>query len=510
MAWTAWLERERNYRILVALVILLGMLLRLRQYLLCQSVWTDEAHLLVNLANASPGRVVTGPLDYVPRLVGHPHATQAGPPLALLTIKAFITAWPRSELAARFLPFMASVIALPLFAVVARRLLTPPFALAAVALLALAEPVILQAANAKQYSSDALAAVLMLFLATMPRPAEPLRRLLVCALAATVLVWFSHPSVFVYAAASVALGYEAMQRARRGRTLLAWLAINVSPGLSFVALYWFSVRTQTDEFLRNYWAEGFADYSRPLAIPGWLATQFIEAGSYPPVAFTWVLPILILVAVFLAWRGGSASARFAVLLAAAPLMFVVLAAFMRQYPLVGKRLCFFLLPCAMLSAALGADLLAARLSGVWSRAVGLALGVVIAGTAFSGGRITLKPPSQGDVRATVRYVMQRRAPGEPVYIWGGKASSVFYFYVPDPDENIHLTADYTQPPQGDSFWIIAQLGRWGTTSRDEHFEEKLEEMKRELTLTDSLRAHRAGAYRFTRRPATASVRTGAR
>lgn len=501
------------FTVLLAALVVVGVLLRLRQYLACRSVWTDEAHLLVNLANASPQRVVTGPLDYVPRLVGHPNATQAGPPLALLTIRAFTTAWPGSELAARFVPFISSVIALPLFAVVARRLLTPLFAVLAVALLAFAEPVILQAANAKQYSSDGLAAVLMLFLATLPRPRRPLARLGVCAAVETVLVWFSHPSVFVYAAASIALGYVALRGvaeydavapevvpASPVRTFLAWCLINLPPVLSFFALYWFSVRTQTDPFLRNYWAEGFADYSRPLALPGWLATQLLEASSYPPTAFTWVLPVLMFAGLVLAWRIGG-RARFAVTLVVGPLLFVVLAAFLRQYPLVGKRLCFFLLPCAMLGAALGADLIATRLSGVWARAVAIALGVVVCGTAARAAGIAIDPPSNGDVRACVRFVMERRSPGEPVYVWGGKASSVVRYYIQDPDEAIHLTVDYRKPPEGESFWVIAQLGRWGTTtaSFDERFEEKLAEMKQSMVLIDSLKADRVGAYRFSRK-----------
>lgn len=534
MPWRAWTSRESGYRLLTIAVITVGVLLRLRQYLSCQSVWTDEAHLLVNLAHASPGRIVTGPLNYVPLLAGHPNATQAGPPLALLTIKAMITVWPQSELAARFLPFVSSVLSLPLFAIVARRMFTPAAALAALALLALAEPVILQAANAKQYSSDALAAILMLCLATLTRPAEPLRRLVLCAAATTVLVWFSHPSVFVYAAASVALGYEAWRRAdgaaepaleasdaggRRSRTgvLLAWLGINVPPSVSFLVLYWFSIRTQTDAFLRNYWAEGFVDYSRPLTIPRWLVTQVVEASSYPPVAFTWVLPVLMFAGLVLAWsgidarrRGGNGAsgtrpaARFAATVAAGPLLFVVLAAFMRQYPLVGKRLCFFLIPCILLAAALGADLLAARLPGAWRRAVAAVLAVVIAGTAVRAAELALAPRSQGDVRACVRHVMAKRVPAERVYVWGGKASSVFRFYVPHPDDRIHLTADYRRTPEGETFWVIAQLGRWGNTTAayDERFEEKLAEMKQDMTLIDSIEAYRAGAYRFSRKGPT--------
>lgn len=503
----------RYFTILLLALVIVGGLLRLRQYLACRSVWTDEAYLLINLAHATPLRVVTGPLDYVPRLVGQPNATQAGPPLALLTIRAFVVNWPGSELAARFLPFVSSLIALPLFAAVAVRMLSPAFALLAVALLAFADPVITQATNAKQYSSDGLAAVLMLFLATLRVPRRPLARLAVCAAAAVVLVWFSHPSVFVYAAASVALGYRALRGeqeadastvpaapARPAGTLLAWLAINVPPVVSFAALYWFSVRTQTDRFLRNYWAEGFADYSNPLAIPRWLVLQVLEASSYKPVDFTWMLPVLMFTGLVLGWRTGG-RARFAATLFVGPLLFVVLASFMRQYPLVGKRLCFFLLPCAMLGAALGGDLLARRLGGRLAKLPLVALGVVAGASAIRAALLTIDPPSNGDVRAAARYVMERRTPGEPVYVWGGKASSVFYYYTPRPDEHVHLTANYRHPPAGETFWVVAQLGRWGTTTarNDERFEEQLEVMKQSMVLTDLLEADRVGAYRFRRK-----------
>ncbi|MFH0963206.1 MAG: glycosyltransferase family 39 protein, partial [Planctomycetota bacterium] len=131
-------------------LLFLGALLRLRQYLFNRSLWGDECMLLSNLAERSFAGLLQ-PLSH----------NQAAPPGFLFLTKTAISAFGTSEYALRLVPLIAGLIALFLFYKVARRALTPGAVPIALVLFAVSEYVVYYASEIKQYETDIACAMLV-------------------------------------------------------------------------------------------------------------------------------------------------------------------------------------------------------------------------------------------------------------------------------------------------------------------------------------------------------------
>ena len=88
----------------MGLILLVGVLFRLRQYLTGRSLWLDEAMLAINIRNRGFGGFFR-PLDY-----------DQGAPIGFLFIeKTFSLVFGTNELSLRLFPFLLGVISLWLF-----------------------------------------------------------------------------------------------------------------------------------------------------------------------------------------------------------------------------------------------------------------------------------------------------------------------------------------------------------------------------------------------------------
>ena len=135
----------------LVVVVALGALARLLQYLAGSSLSGDESFLALNLVSRSYGELFDQ-LDY----------NQVAPQLLLVVEKLGIDAFGRSEWAVRLVPFLAGLAALALFRR-SRDVLLPPVAvLPAVALVAFSDPLVAWTATNKQYAVDVLATVVVL------------------------------------------------------------------------------------------------------------------------------------------------------------------------------------------------------------------------------------------------------------------------------------------------------------------------------------------------------------
>src|SRR5690606_26457531 len=135
---------------------------------------------------------------------------QSAPPVFLLIQRAIFVQFGDSEFVLRLIPLLAGLLGLVLFARLALRVLPAWPAIAAVGVLAFSTQAIWHSAEAKQYSTDLLVAT-GLMLAAFPRrrgeagenpfdgetAENPNRQFAAVSLLAMVLMWFSHPAVFV-------------------------------------------------------------------------------------------------------------------------------------------------------------------------------------------------------------------------------------------------------------------------------------------------------------------------
>jgi hypothetical protein len=369
------IHRCRQPHYVAAALLLLGAAARLRQFLAATSYWHDEAYLLLNVFPKSFLELV-GPLSH----------DQAAPPLFLWILRVcYLVAGP-SELAMRLPALLASLAALALMAPLARGVAGREGWLWAVACAAMSSALVYLSYQVKPYTTDVMVAEVVLaavYGCLMPHITGGWRRAgqIGLLLAAFIGPWLSFPSVFVLAAACLALAGQAVADLRRGAGFVArrqspetdwegrptatwrvawpFLFVTVVSAVlvtSCTALWLVAARHHNTPYQQSFWETDFVDLSSLLAALAWLGRKLIEAGNYG-VQGTGI-PMALLAAIGLA-----VCARRQPWLAvalASPAAMACLAAALRHYPL-GNRLLAFLLPCLWLLAAQGVAVVAGHL-----------------------------------------------------------------------------------------------------------------------------------------------------
>ena len=336
---------------LIVLVILIGIgvFFRINLWKAGQTFWSDEAFLLLNMRAFDLHRVLTGPLNTV-------ESTQAGPPIFLATIKLLFDRVGVNEPMMRLPAMVMSIAALPLAAWVGWRALGRVGAIGLVALFAFSDRLILHANVTKQYSWDCLISLGMIGLCLLAarRPtAQGGRWILVIGAVGALLMWASHPLVFLLAPISLGLLY---QFRRETGFLGRWTIANAMLAASFSLLYLFNISVQRDPFLNGFWLEngGFPHSYQPVPLLLWIADVCTDVLAYPIRPFSLGLLLPMIIGVVAIWRRQQ-WAVFGALVA--PLLLVMLAGLTRVYPFQGTRLIIFLIPLMFLLSIYGAEAL---------------------------------------------------------------------------------------------------------------------------------------------------------
>ena len=399
-------------------LIVAGIILRLRQYLVNRSFWADEASLAFNLVTRSFSGL-TQPLDY-----------HQGAPVGFLFIeKLSILLFGNNEYAMRLVPLLFGILAIYLLYLLAKTYigLSGFFALLA---FSVGSNLIYYSSELKQYSSDVMIALLLVYLASRCiRNETQARDFFLLGVSGAFAIWISHPSVFVLAGIGLVLILEKLTR--KSYVPFSWiLAMGIGwIGLFAIDYYVFLRPLAADEYLQNYWGKAFMPLP-PWSDPGWFEKTFYSMllmSLHTHINAVYIVPILLLI--------GSLSLyvrnRSIALLLILPALIVLIASGFEAYPLK-DRFMLFLIPffLLILSEGLrGIYLFAAQ----WSHPLGLVLaGLAIAlliwhpGSTLDQFFLTTRG---SDVRPVIQYVGKHRTPDETVYVFHA-GDSAFQYYAP--------------------------------------------------------------------------------
>lgn len=432
-----------KWRALVWVVVLLGIIFRMGQYLSDRSYWHDEAFLVLNIFEKDAGQLM-GPLDV------RKQAPQAAPPLFLLVQRGMYDWLGGSEFVMRLIPLTLGMGAMFLMAWLAWRRLGPPAAVFSTALFAFSDRIIWHASEAKQYSGDIFFAAVLLWLALGDgrRMQSATRRLWMCSIVTAAGMWMSHPMVFVFGGISLALLPEFW----RGRRIFRWIAANAPAVASFGALYWLSIRVQENSVLKDYWAGRFVDWSRPLGWPVWFVGELGKLFDYPYTNWGWLLIILCIAGSIGLWRKGR---KWEIVLLFSPIALVLAGACLHTYPFGGHRLTVFLAPAIFLGAGYGIDALIDDLTKHRRIAVaGLGLSAAAAAYGLGLGMYHLAAPRTRDhLRPAVAYVRAHYQQGDGIIALDPEEFLCYWRPPPQPwmtgDEGLKEI-----PGAWKRFWII--------------------------------------------------------
>jgi hypothetical protein len=403
---SSWLSRSRAEKIAFAAVFGVGVTFRAVHYGANLSLSMDESFIALNVIRRD-ARGLLETLDW-----------NSGGPVAFLLIENALTSvFGYSELVLRAYPFVASVLALGLFGVLASRLLGSVAALLAFAYFAVLPPVIDYAAITKQYSTDILVGVVILILVVQVRSdGSRLRPLLVLAAVGVVAPALSHPAVFYLIGASASLTLGSWQR--RDRERLERVALVTLIWFGTFATAWLVQRAALGR-LRESWEGGYLrsfEVARDAigAIRHVAGVESSDVSAYLDPTHIGAVALVALLAL------GTATLVLtrlddAVLLVT-PLVVAACSSALRFYPF-SIRTILFTAPVLVLlaGAGLNAGLLSRRrhiaVATVATFCVILAFGAVRSAA-------NLSTPLGGDdgVRAAMENLAARQRPGDTVFL----------------------------------------------------------------------------------------------
>lgn len=427
----------------VVLLTALGFLVRLAHLLANRSLFIDEARLALNVGT----RTFSGLL--------RPLALEQVAPIPfLLAEKLMAEVFGMGEVALRLVPFACGVALLGLSWALARRVLSPKFALLVLAWTAVSPTLVRESNNLKQYGWDAVVAVVVMLLA-VDALHDPMRhRLRRLVFAAPVACLCSMTAIFVVLPALLALGLTAWERRDHaaGR-LLAWACL----GAGFAT--WLP-------YLANYRAVAASDYMRSFWRGAFLSpTPFATASNNALIASDGVwnvvlggLPaargdVLMAVAMYalttaviaLSVAGTVAlyrERRRVAIIVAVPLALIIAASLIGAYPLRARLETFAVVPFMVLVVA-GAQWLATRLG---ERVIVGIIGALLVPGAVVVSVPRLWPYVWEELRPLVSAI--RASPAdEPVYIYANAAPAWLYY-----------TTDWASPDRGRLAHVMALIG----------------------------------------------------
>ncbi len=438
----------RAASIALTILVVAGAALRIYSWVGNPSLWLDEAALAGNIIGRSFGALLA-PLD----------VQQVAPVGFLWLEKSAVTLFGTSERALRLVPLLASIASLPLFALVARRLLRPIAAAFALSLFATATPLLYFAAETKQYSLDVAVALGLFALAiSSERGARRARNashghghrgFALLAVAGMLAPWFSQPSVFALGGVALYLAIPFFRASGGGerwavlRRLLPLFALWAVGGGASIVRSILQMDPTTRAALDNFWKNGFMPLASGIvASAAWLGstTHDVFGWLFPPIAALITIALFVLGAAVLIRRGdGSAS------LLLAPLAFMLVASALRLYP-VSYRLLLFTAPSLLLTVGAGAEWLIRVTRSPFGRgapaergaaAVAAGRGPLVATAAVCTGlalvalrsamAIVEIPFYREELRPLVSYLAEHRQSHDAIYVYYA-ASPAFDYY----------------------------------------------------------------------------------
>jgi 4-amino-4-deoxy-L-arabinose transferase-like glycosyltransferase len=230
-------------------IIVLGVLLRLRQYFTDRSLWVDEASLALNIINRTFSDL-TLTLDY-----------DQGAPIGFLFIeKLFVLIFGNQEYILRFFPLISGIVSTYLVYRIASEYFGK-FGIFAALLFSISEWMVYYSSELKQYSSDVMISLLLIYFSLIYLKSEgDKRKLVLLGLLGFFAIWVSHPSIFILPV--ILLLFVIEKWIKKNYSQVGWLfGIAIIWLGTFLITYMISLNNLVgNENLQDYWKDNFAPF----------------------------------------------------------------------------------------------------------------------------------------------------------------------------------------------------------------------------------------------------------
>ncbi|HXY62286.1 MAG TPA: hypothetical protein VEJ22_05075, partial [Nitrospirota bacterium] len=317
----------------------------------------------------------------------------------------------------------------PLVYATARRYTGKLASFTSLGLFALSPRLIYYSSELKQYSTDVVMTLLLLFIVPECLEERPKPRAFVAlGVAGSFAIWISHPTLFVSAGILLTLGLAFALRKDSYR-LLWVIGIGGLWTINLVLIYLISLQYLTaNNTLLNFWSRGFAP------LPPWsnftwyyeaLGGMLHDPAGLPMSAIT--VSLLLLGVLSYALRRWQLT--FALLV---PFLLTLIASAFRNYPFSG-RLLLFLIPLLLLLLAEGVERVRVSLLRVNRPMAFVVSAFLVVYLFYDPVIVTYKrlrsPPMGEHIKPLLARVSRDRLGADSIYVYYG-AGPAFEFYAP--------------------------------------------------------------------------------
>jgi dolichyl-phosphate-mannose-protein mannosyltransferase len=413
------LERLLRTEFSWGVIVAVGIVLRLRQYFANRSLWVDEASLALNIVDRSL-RGLIQPLDY-----------NQGAPSGFLFVEKFATLiMGNNEYGLRLFPLLSGLLSVYLMYLIAKERLGIK-GLLAVSLIAISPPLIYYSAELKQYSSDLMTSLLLIYLSTLCLRGNPRTRdFILLGLAGSLSIWLSHPSAFVLAGIGLVLATEKLLK--KAYTQFACI-LGIGAVWSFMLglTYLLSLRYLAgSNYLKDYWLNHF------LPMPIWSHLDWYKntftsllANIGPGLSESYLAVGCLILIGFVSFF--FRQSRLAILMIS-PFLTTCIASALQLYPLSG-RFMLFLVPFVTLLMAEGLGRIYS-LAANWNRnAAVIVYAVAVSLLLWTPGYVSIQNairPAMGEhIKPVLAHIATNMREGDLVYVFSGSVTP-FKYYAP--------------------------------------------------------------------------------
>ncbi len=408
-----------NSHLFIWLILLSGVIVRLRQYLYNRSLWLDEASLALNIIERDYSGFFK-PLAY----------GQAAPPF-FMVLTEFVTDIfnSNSEFFLRLVPLICGLLSLFLFYILAKKFLNRGIPLALI-LMSFSKYTIYYSTEFKQYASDMLATIIILLISYYTYRVNFNKK--GCALLAVIgmlIPWFSHTSVFMLAGSGITLFLLVIFNNDKGRNVrvIRIIVVGLIWLFSFLIYYIFLIREAASQHFYSYWAEFFAPFP-PLSLSDWKwYYEIVMKTIQNPLGFEyakWLIFFTMVIGIFSLWKNKD---KIYILLLLTPIIILLVASMLNIYPF-STRLILFIVPIMYLLITEGlyfiVKFFAKNKAVILS--ILLILIILISPLRFSS-RVLFNPLQREESRPVINYLNKNYNQSDNIYLSYGAVRAFAYY-----------------------------------------------------------------------------------
>lgn len=407
-------SKKYLFNTFLIIIILFGILLRLKGLLINPSMWHDECALAWNIINKNY-------YDFFGKL----RFLQIAPPAFMIITKFLVQIFNVSnkietcDFVLRLIPFICGVLSIGVFYYLCKNTFnTKKAVLVALLLFSVNKILIDYSFEFKQYGLDMFLALLfVLFLQKLDLDKMNLKKLVFTSIIISTLIWFSFVSIFIIIAGFINL---LLKRKNLKKLIILFLPVSLSI-LLYLNSYIINTYLNNSQGMLRFWDGNFISLNLSNFLP--LFVRNIQYFFYP-VKFLIFVPILLIYGIFLFYKEKKYAFINVVLLT---FVLLIIASMLHIYPFF-ERLVIFLIPFFIILMVKPLDKINAPKKVHSLFIIAMFLAICLPQISFAAQTLKSKFLNKGDFsRDMMKYMVKNLKPTDNIFVNNGSIVDFYYY-----------------------------------------------------------------------------------